>query len=186
MPMALVLHADNTSIRRPRACPRSADRTRRQPARRGVMCACSWRPTGTLGDAFVAEGRRPSGEGRCRRTYAGSWALRWLLLEAAYRDLDLGLLGSLLHPQVHWTGVCSNSAQVIDWYRGVLADGTMPTVQSAEVDRDAVLLGLALTRQAEGARPAPPQQLYQVFTVDGAQVIDIRGYPDRHSALTRT
>ncbi len=107
-------------------------------------------------------------------------------LEAAYRDLDLGLLGSLLHPQVHWTGVCSNSAQVIDWYRGVLADGTMPTVQSAEVDRDAVLLGLALTRQAEGARPAPPQQLYQVFTVDGAQVIDIRGYPDRHSALTRT
>ena len=107
-------------------------------------------------------------------------------LEAAYRDLDLGLLGSLLHPQVHWTGVCSNSAQVIDWYRGVLADGTMPTVQSAEVDRDAVLLGLTLTRQAEGARPAPPQQLYQVFTVDGAQVIDIRGYPDRHSALTRT
>src|SRR6266702_2453545 len=107
-------------------------------------------------------------------------------LEAAYRDLDLDLLGSLLHPQVHWTGVCSNSAQVIDWYRGVLADGTMPTVQSAEVDRDAVLLGLTLTRQAEGARPAPPQQLYQVFTVDGAQVIDIRGYPDRHSALTRT
>jgi len=107
-------------------------------------------------------------------------------LETAYRDLDLDLIGSLLHPQVRWTGVCSNSAQVIDWYRGVLADGTMPTVQSVEVDRDAVVLRLTLTRQAEGARPAPPQQLYQVFTVDGAQIVDIRGYPDRHSALTRT
>ncbi len=106
-------------------------------------------------------------------------------LEAAYRDLDFDLLGSLLHPQVHWTGVCSNSTQVIDWYRGVVADGTVATVHSAEVDRDAVILGLSLTRQAEGARPAAPQQLYQVFTVDGAQIIDIRGYPDRHSALTR-
>ena len=107
-------------------------------------------------------------------------------LEAACRDLDLDLLGSLLHPQVQWTGVCRNSAQVLDWYRGVLADGTVPTVQSVEVDRDAVVLGLALARQAEAARPAPPQQLYQVFTVDGAQIVDIRGYPDRHSALTRT
>jgi ankyrin repeat protein len=107
-------------------------------------------------------------------------------LEAAYRQLDLDLLGSLLHPQVHWTGVCTNSSEVLDWYRGVLADGTRPTVQSVEVDRDGVVLGLSLSRQAEGARPAPPQQLYQVFTIDDAQIIDIRGYPDRHSALTRT
>jgi ankyrin repeat protein len=106
-------------------------------------------------------------------------------LEAAYHGLDLDLLASLLHPEVHWTGVCSNSAQVIDWYRGILADGTVATVQSTEVDRDAVVLGLALARQAEGARPAPLQRLYQVFTVEGAQIVDIRAYPDRRSALAR-
>jgi hypothetical protein len=106
-------------------------------------------------------------------------------LESAYCHRDLDLLGSLLHPQVHWTGVCTNRAEVLDWYRGVLADGTMAAVQSVEVDRDAVVLGLSLTRQAEGARPAPPQHLYQVFTIDDAQIIDIRGYPDRHSAVTR-
>jgi ankyrin repeat protein len=106
-------------------------------------------------------------------------------LDAAYRDADLGLLGSLLHPQVQWTGLCSNSEQVLDWYRGLLADGTAATVHSVDVDRDAVVLGLAVARRAEGARPAPPQQLYQVFTVEGAQIVDIRGYPDRHSALTR-
>jgi ankyrin repeat protein len=107
-------------------------------------------------------------------------------LEAAYRDRDLDLLGSLLHPEVHWTGFCSNSAQVLDWYRRLIADGTIATVRSAEVDRDTVVLGLAVAQQAEGARPAPPQQLYQVFTISGAQIIDIRGYPDRRGALART
>jgi ankyrin repeat protein len=106
-------------------------------------------------------------------------------LEAAHRDRDLGLLGSLLHPQVQWTGLCRNSEQVLDWYRGLIAEGTVADIHSVEVDRDAVVLGLAVARKAEGARPAPPEQLYQVFTTDGSQIIDIRAYPDRHSALTR-
>jgi ankyrin repeat protein len=106
-------------------------------------------------------------------------------LEAAYRHLDLDLLGSLLHPQVRWTGVCHTSAQVLDWYRQGLADGTRPAVGSVEVDRDAVVLGMTLSRPAEGARPAPDERLYQVFTVDNDEVIEIRGYPDRASALAR-
>jgi ankyrin repeat protein len=106
-------------------------------------------------------------------------------LEAAYRDRDLDLLGSLLHPQVHWTGDCRNREQVIDWYRALQADGTVAAVQSVEVDRDAVILGLTVGRQAEGARPAQPQRLCQVFTVVDAQIVDIRGYPDRPSALAR-
>ena len=67
----------------------------------------------------------------------------------------------------------------LDWYRGLLADGTRSTVERVEVDRDAVVLGLSVARQAEGARPAPPERLYQVFTVEDAQVTAI------HSA-TRT
>jgi hypothetical protein len=106
-------------------------------------------------------------------------------LETAYRNRDLGLLGSLLHPHVQWTGLCTNSEQVLDWYRGLIADGTVADVHSVEVDRDALILGLVVGRKAEGARPAPPQELYQVFTVDGTQIIDIRAYPDRHGALTR-
>jgi ankyrin repeat protein len=107
-------------------------------------------------------------------------------LEVAYRDNDLDLLGSLLHSEVHWTGVCNNSVQVLDWYRGLLADGTTATVESVEVDRDAVLLELTVARRAEGARPAPSQRVFQVFTVDGAQIVDIRAYPDRRRARTRT
>ena len=107
-------------------------------------------------------------------------------LEAAYRDLDFELLGSLLDPEVHWTGVCRNSGDVLNWYRNLLADGTAVTVESVEVDGDAVVLGLSVARQAEGARPAPPDLLFQVFSIENAQVTEIRVYPDRASALART
>ena len=106
-------------------------------------------------------------------------------LETACRDLDLDLLGSLLHPEVRWTGLCRDRAQVLDWYRDRIAEGTVATVRSAEVDRDAVILELAVAGRAEGATPAPPQRLYQVFTVEDAYVVEIRGYGDRDGALTR-
>ena len=53
-----------------------------------------------------------------------------------------------MRPQVHWSGVCRNSTQVMDWYRGVLAEGTMPAVHGVEVDRDTIVLQLTLTRRA--------------------------------------
>ncbi|HVC74886.1 MAG TPA: ankyrin repeat domain-containing protein [Candidatus Micrarchaeaceae archaeon] len=106
-------------------------------------------------------------------------------LETAYRDLDLDLLASLLHPLVRWTGLCEDRTQVLDWYRGLQAGGTVATVEGVEVDRDAVLLSLSVARQAEGACSAPPERLYQVFMVEDEQVVQIRGYPDRSSALAR-
>jgi ankyrin repeat protein len=106
-------------------------------------------------------------------------------LEAAYSDRDLDLLGSLLHPEVHWSGLCTNSVEVLDWYRALLAEGMFATVRTVEVDRDAVILGLEVAHQAVGARPVRPQKLHQVFTVEDAQVVEIRFYPDRSSALNR-
>jgi hypothetical protein len=106
-------------------------------------------------------------------------------LESAYRDRDLELLGSLLHPHVRWTGLCQDRSQVLDWYRGLVAEGTVASVQHVEVDRDAVILGLSVSRQAEGARQSQPQRLYQVFSVENEQVVEIRAYPDRAAALAR-
>lgn len=106
-------------------------------------------------------------------------------LEAAYRDEDLDLLGSLLHPDVTWAGLCHNRAQVLDWYRVLQAEGTVATVNGVEIDRDAVVLELIVSHRVEGARPAPQQQLYQVFTVAGTEIVDIRSYPDRRGALAR-
>jgi ankyrin repeat protein len=105
-------------------------------------------------------------------------------LETACRDLDLELFASLLHPQVHWAQ-CSNSDEVLDWYRRLLTAGTRPAIHSVEVDGDAVVLGVTMTWSAEGTRPAPPERIYQVFTVAGTEIIQIHGYPDRPSALAR-
>jgi hypothetical protein len=107
-------------------------------------------------------------------------------LEAAYGELDIELLGSLLHPQVHWTGVCANRGEVLDWCRHLLADGTRATVESVQIDRDAVVMVVSVAGQAEGARPAPAERVFQVFTVDNDEIVEIRGHPDRASALART
>ena len=149
-----------------------------------AFCASSAPPLRLL--KARSNGRLVTGAARSGRLATGVMAEVARHLEATYQDRDLDLLASLLHPQVSWTGVCRDSEQVLDWYRGLLSDGTMATVHSVEVDRDAVLLGLSVALPAEGARPAPPQQLYQVFTVDGAQIIDIRAYPDHASAVART
>ena len=106
-------------------------------------------------------------------------------LEDAHHRRDLELLGSLLNPEVHWTGVCKDKDHVLDWYRRLLAEGTVAEVESVEVDGDGVILGLRVSLPAEGARPAAPQRVFQVFTVVDGQIVDLRGYPDRKSALAR-
>jgi hypothetical protein len=106
-------------------------------------------------------------------------------LETACRDLDLELLGSLLHPQVHWA-TCGTRDEVLDWYRRLVAAGTTATVHSVEVDGDSVILEITAAWAAEGARPGPPERVYQVFTVVSAEIVQIRGYPDRPSALARS
>ncbi|HEX5268245.1 MAG TPA: alpha/beta hydrolase [Acidimicrobiales bacterium] len=50
-------------------------------------------------------------------------------------------------------------------------------MQSVEVDDDSVVLELSVSLRAEGARPAAPQHIYQVFTVDDAQIVDVRAIP---------
>jgi ankyrin repeat protein len=97
-------------------------------------------------------------------------------LEAACRDTDLELLASLLHPQVRWA-TCGTRDEVLGWYRRLAAAGTTASVQSVEVDGDSVVLGLSAAWAAEGARPGPPELVYQVFTVAGAEIVQIRGYP---------
>ncbi len=104
-----------------------------------------------------------------------------------FPDLDLDLLGSLLHPRVRWAQ-CLDRDEVLDWYRPALTVGTRATVDSVEVDRDAVILSVTVTGQSEGTegtRPAAAERLYQAFIVDGTQIVAIRGHPDRARALAR-
>jgi hypothetical protein len=85
---------------------------------------------------------------------------------------------------VRWA-TCGTRKEVLDWYRQVLTAGTTATVHSVEVDGDSVILGITMAGEATGARPGPPERVYQVYTVAAAEIVQIRGYPDRASALAR-
>ncbi|MGH9079441.1 MAG: hypothetical protein ACRDYE_05055, partial [Acidimicrobiales bacterium] len=49
-----------------------------------------------------------------------------------------------------------------------------------------LLLALTVSRRAEGARRASPQEVCQLFTVDGGEIVEIRAYPDRAAAPARS
>lgn len=105
-------------------------------------------------------------------------------LQAAFRDHDLDLLASLLHPNVRWAQ-CTNRDEVIGWYRQALAQGTRATIDTVEVDRDTIRISISVSGQAEGATPARPEHLHQAFTVHDAQIIEIRGHPNQSTAPPR-
>jgi len=94
-------------------------------------------------------------------------------LEAAFRNHDLELFASLLHPSVRWAP-CGTRDEVLDRYRQLIEAGTSATVHSVKVEGDSVVLGITATWGSEGARPGPPERVYQVFTVAGAEIVEIR------------
>jgi hypothetical protein len=48
------------------------------------------------------------------------------------------------------------------------------------------VIGIRVAGQAEGARQATGELVFQVFTVDNDEIVEIRSFPDRPGALART
>ena len=101
-------------------------------------------------------------------------------LEAA----DLDAFGDLLDPRVTWgapgdpSPSCQNRQQVLAWYRRGRADGRRAQVVDVRAHHDKVLL--AMTVSGGGDQPAVDR--WQVLTVAGGRVTDIRGYDDEDEA----
>ncbi len=51
------------------------------------------------------------------------------------------------HPQGGFRHCDENGEE---WFRGFQAEGTVATINTVEIDRDAVVLGLSVSRRAEG------------------------------------
>jgi ankyrin repeat protein len=106
-------------------------------------------------------------------------------LRVAYDTADLELFASLLHPEVHWGGGpegCTNRAQVLAWYQNELRRGARAQVTAAEVQSDAIVVGLAVARPAVGARPIPPDVIYQLLRVSDGLIVSITGFEDLSAA----
>jgi hypothetical protein len=108
-------------------------------------------------------------------------------LEAA----DLEDFRELLHPAVRWgapddaTSGCHNRDQVLTWYRKGRANGVRATVSECTAGPHTILVGLRVSGDRRGQGPADDRDRWQVLTVDGGLITDIRGFDSREDAVSR-
>lgn len=122
---------------------------------------------------------------------AGSSALA-ARLKVALESRDQDLLARLLAADVRWGGAedtpdtCHSRADVLQWYGDLAARGVRARVEEVLPRRDAVIMGLRITRPGPAPAGDRTDTRYQVYRVRDGLIVDIRGYPDLADALSNT
>jgi hypothetical protein len=104
---------------------------------------------------------------------------------------DLSAISELLDPAVRWgapddmEGGCQNRTQVLDWYRRGREAGARARVTEVVAKDDKILVGLKVTGPPAAEEPGGEADRWQVLTVAGGRVVDIRGFDDRDEAASR-
>lgn len=103
-------------------------------------------------------------------------------LAAALDRADLELLAGLLHPKARW-GSCTDSGQVLDWYRARHAAGVRTEIRGTHIRGDVIVLDLVVHNPDDVAPTERPDTVCQVFRIAEGAIADIRGYPTLADAL---
>jgi|GEM_PF-760994 len=109
-------------------------------------------------------------------------------VRAALEAVDLAAMSDLLHPHVHWGAPddpapsCQNRHQVLAWYQEGRRRGVRAEVTEMVVGTDRILMGLRVTGPEMAGEFAATGDRWQVLTVDGGRVVDIRAFDDRAGA----
>lgn len=111
-------------------------------------------------------------------------------VRAALNSADLAQFRDLLDPNAQWgppddpASGCHNRDEVVAWYQRARDNGVRAKVTEVTVGAGKLLVGL----QVAGS-PAADQggeaDRWQVLTVRGGRVTDIRGFDDRDEAAAR-
>jgi ketosteroid isomerase-like protein len=111
-------------------------------------------------------------------------------IKVALESADLTAIRDLLDPDVRWGAPddeapgCQNRRQVLAWYRRGRQAGVRAQVTELVAHGDKILVGLNVVgRPAAEARGS--EQRWQVLTVAGERIVDIRGFDDREEAAAR-
>jgi ketosteroid isomerase-like protein len=112
-------------------------------------------------------------------------------VKVALESADLASFRDLLDPNVRWgapddpTPSCRNRDQVLAWYQRGRDAGVRASVAEVIVGADKLLVGLAVTGNAAPAAQGAEANRWQVLTLGGGRVVDIRGFDDRSEAAVR-
>jgi len=111
-------------------------------------------------------------------------------IQTALAAADLTEFADLLHPDVRWgppddpNPGCTNRKQVLTWYRRGRDAGVRAEVFECNVFDCRILIGTRIRGRDEDDAGEGVER-WQVFTVNGGQIVDITGFDDRPEALAR-
>jgi ketosteroid isomerase-like protein len=105
---------------------------------------------------------------------------------------DLNAIRDLLDPGARWGAPegpndtdCHNRDQVIAWWAGARAAGARAVVTEVTAGAGTLLVGLEVTGTPAAAEAGGAAERWQVLTVRGGRIADIRGFEDRAAAAVR-
>ena len=105
---------------------------------------------------------------------------------------DLDAIRELLDPGARWGAPegpndadCQNRDQVVAWWSGARAAGARAAVTEVTAGAGTLLVGLEVTGTPAAREAGGAVQRWQVLTLRGGRVADIRGFDDRAAAAAR-
>jgi len=113
-------------------------------------------------------------------------------VRSALESGDLDAIWDLLDPGARWGAPqgpgdadCRNRDQVIAWWASARATGAQAVVTEVTVGPGTLLVGLDVTGTPAAREAGGTAQRWQVLTVSGDRITDIRGFDDRTEAAVR-
>jgi hypothetical protein len=112
-------------------------------------------------------------------------------VRAALQAADLLGYRELLDPNVTWGAPddtnpgCRNRDQVLAWYRRGRANGVRAVVTETGLFGDKILVGLRVFDECSRSEGGDPTERWQILTIRGGLVADIRGFEERTAAMSR-
>jgi hypothetical protein len=105
---------------------------------------------------------------------------------------DLDSIRNLLDPGARWGAPdgpndadCHNRDQVMAWWASAQATGARAVVTEVTVGSGTLLVGLEVTGTSAAREAGGAVERWQVLTVRGDRIADIRGFDDRQAAAAR-
>jgi len=113
-------------------------------------------------------------------------------VRSALESGDLDAIRDLLDPDARWGAPegpghadCRNRDEVIAWWAGARAAGARAVVTEVTVGTGTLLVGLEVTGTQAAREAGGAAGRWQVLTVKGDRIADIRGFDDRATAAAR-
>lgn len=113
-------------------------------------------------------------------------------VRSALESGDLDAIRDLLDPDARWGAPegpsdtdCRNRGEVIAWWAGARAAGVRAVVTEVTVGPGTLLVGLEVTGTPAAREAGGAAGRWQVLTVKGDRIADIRGFEDRAAAAAR-